>query len=217
MNHLYDDSYFSLRNNNDKKRLKTFQIEKGLINKYTNSGFLLDVGCGTGEFIENLNWQGDVYGIEVNDNAILKAKEKKIIFADDVLNYREFFDIIIFRGTIQHVLNPFEYIENSFKLLKKNGYLFFLSTPNSNSIYYKIWGDLPALDPERNYWVPSDISLINVCQNTGFILKQVEYNYFQSPYSRPLNDHLKFFLKILGIKTHFPFWKNMMDLVFQKV
>ena len=57
---------------------------------------------------------------------------------------------------------------------------------------------------------------INAMENIGFKLVEKRYPYIKSPYSNPLLDHIKFLLKILGMNTKFPFWKNSMDLIFEK-
>ena len=53
-------------------------------------------------------------------------------------------------------------------------------------------------------------------ENIGFKLVEKRYPYLKSPYSNPMVDHFKFVLKILGVNTKFPFWRNSMDLVFEK-
>ena len=102
-------------------------------------------------------------------------------------------------------------------MLKTNGYMVFLATPNINSIYYRLFRSLPALDPKRNFLLPSDIMVKQILENFKLKVLKVEYPYWSSPYAKPLSDHVKFFLRILGFKQNFAFWGNMMEYYAQKI
>ena len=75
-------------------------------------------------------------------------------------------------------------------------------TPNANSIYYKIWNTLPALEPELNFFIPSDIVLKQSMKNLGFKYLDTEYPYLNSPYSNIFIDHFKFFFKLLRFNSN---------------
>jgi SAM-dependent methyltransferase len=215
---LYKDEYFSSRTSNDMKRIKSFALEKEfLIKNLPLVGNVCDIGCSTGEFLKSINWIGDLYGTEVNDYAISIAKKNGIDFNKDIYNQNDFFDAVIFRGTIQHLPNPIDSIFSAFNSLKSGGKLIFLQTPNTNSIVYKITNDLPMLDSKLNFFIPSDIILTNICKNVGFELLDIEFPYIKSPYSNILVDHLKFTLLLFGCnKPNFPFYKNVMNVIFIK-
>jgi SAM-dependent methyltransferase len=220
MNQKYTEAfgpeYFEKRTGNDPKRQKSFLSEKKFINKYICSGKLLDVGCSTGEFIDVLEWSGEIYGMEISEYAQSIAEKKGIKFDKNLLNSKNFFDIIIFRGTIQHIDTPFLYLKKAFESLKPGGFVVFLMTPNTNSIYFKLWNTLPFLAPELNFYVPSDLDLKNAMQNFGFIFKGIRYPYFDSVYASPIRDHLRFIKKMFTGRGKFPFWRNSMDVIFQK-
>ena len=215
---LYDESYFTARYGNDPKRLKSFILENELLQKYVNfNGKICDIGCSTGEFIEAISWQGDRYGMEIVDEAITAAKEVGINFDKDITNTKNYFDFVVFRGTIQHVPEPIRYIQLAYDSLKPGGVVAFLATPNSNSIVYKLKNTLPALAPPLNFYIPSDISLINLSNNIGFQMLEIQKPYWNSPYRSLLKDHFNFFkMLILGTKPNTPFWGNMMNVVLIK-
>ena len=214
---VFDRGYFNNRFLNDNKRVKAFNSESKFIKNHVSSGRLLDIGCSTGEMIEAFDWDGPCYGMEISRYAKTKAKKNGIKFTKDIFNSRNYFDLVTYRGTIQHIDTPFLYLKKTYTSLKKGGKVAFLATPNSSSIYFKLWNTLPFLDlPTTNYYIPSDKWLINAMENIGFKLVEKRYPYIKSPYSNPLLDHIKFLLKILGMNTKFPFWKNSMDLIFEK-
>lgn len=212
----YPEEYFKDRLGNDPKRIESFRLESEFINKYISRGTLIDVGCSTGEFLDVLKWEGEKYGMEVSDHAVSIAKKKGIKFDKDILSCDNFFDLIIYRGTIQHLENPILYIQKSFKALKKGGFIVFLATPNADSAYYRFFKTLPFLDPPNNYYIPSETTLQRILTNFGFKIIDKRFPYLDSPYSRPFTDPIKFFLRFLGIRTKFAFWGNMMEIIAQK-
>lgn len=213
---LYPPEYFARRLGNDLKRQAAFRREAALIKRYVQTGRLLDVGCSTGEFIAVLNWPGEKYGMEVSDHAIRLAQQKGIRFDRDLHNSENYFDLIIFRGTIQHVDTPLLYLKQSFRALKPGGYLIFLITPNADSICYRLFRTLPMLEPTRNFYIPSATTLPQALTNFGFRLVLIRFPYLETPYAQPVRDHLKFLLRLLGVKTKFAFWGNALELVAQK-
>ena len=218
-NLIYDDEYFSKRNLNDPKRLKSFLVEKKFIKKFVNfNKTVCDVGCSTGEFLNYLNWDGKKFGVEVNPKAIKIAKKRNIIFKKNILSKKNYFDVIIFRGTIQHVDQPFIFLKKAFYSLKKGGYLFILATPDISSIYFRLFQNLPALDQNKNFYLPSFNNLKKICENCGFKFVEVNYTYFKSVYDNFTSDFFFFFLKILGLyrNKEISFPGNMMNLAFRK-
>ena len=130
---------------------------------------------------------------------------------------KKIFDLIIFRGTIQHVDEPFRMIKESYNSLKKGGYIVFLSTPNSNSFLYKLKHDLAFLDKKTNFYVQGEADLTNALINFGFKIKEIKFPYINTPYASLLKDHYNFIKNIIFKKFYpHPFWKTSMSIVAQK-
>tara|TARA_Y100001968_G_scaffold280565_1_gene277198 strand:- start:66816 stop:67487 length:672 start_codon:yes stop_codon:yes gene_type:complete len=207
-------SYFINRHGNDKKRLASFIKEKEFIsnlfsNKDINNLKVLDIGCSTGEFLNSIfSKNSNLYGIEPSEYASCIASENGIKIIKDI-NIEEDYDLIIYRGTIQYIPNPFESIDKSFQSLKVGGKILFLATPNIRSLYYLLFKSLPFLEEEMMYWVPSDVCLRRTLRNCGFSSISIYYPYFSSPYSQPIMDIIKFFIKLFTRIGSFPFPGNM--------
>ena len=215
---VFNKEYFKNRFLNDNKRIQSFKSEKEFIFSHIKKGTICDVGCSTGEMLSAFNWNGKQYGMEISSYAKNQAIESGISFEKDIFNSKDYFDIVIFRGTIQHIDTPFLYMKKCHESLKDDGMLVFLATPNTNSLYFKMWNTLPFLDyPESNYFIPNDEWLINAAKNIGFELVEIRYPYFYSPYSNFFLDHIKFILKAIGFKKlKFAFWHNSMDIILRK-
>ena len=103
------DEYFAGRHQNDAQRVASFLHEKAFLLRHVDlTGTVCDVGCATGEFLTVIGWSGPRFGMEVNASAIRAAESAGIQFDRNILTEREFFDAVIFRGTIQHLPQPFE-------------------------------------------------------------------------------------------------------------
>lgn len=213
---LYGEDYFADRfENEDPKRELSFKQEYSRIKKYLNEGAVLDVGCGMGNFLDIFDEGWNKHGIEISEYARGIAVDKGIRMID--YDYEEgSMDLVVFRGTLQHLDTPLLAIRKCIDLLKPGGYMVFLATPNTNSLCYRLFRDLPALDPERNFLLPSDVMLKQILENFNLEVMEFVYPYFDSPYSSPVRDHIKLLLRLFGAKNRFAFWHNMMECYARK-
>lgn len=195
--------------------------ERLIINELVpNGGRILDVGCGIGAFLSGFDkkkW--DLYGTDVADVAIKEARNNGVKVKDGLESYlypEEYFDVVVFRGSIQLIPNPFSTIQECIRLLKSGGFLIFLATPNSNSPYYRKFKTLPFLTPHLNYLIPSDIMLSNALRNFGLTVIKTRYPYIGGPYANIIRDHFFYILSFVGVKRRFPFWRSSMEIYARK-
>lgn len=220
---LYDKGYFCNRLGNDALRQASYKLERDYIESWLgrdifSTGSMLDIGCSTGEFIDALGWnKQNVYGMEISEYARKLAESKGIKFTRHLLNTDGFFDLVVFRGTIQHLSNPFEYISRANKVLKLGGHVLFLATPNTNSLYYRWFKTLPFLNERLNYWIPCNTSLCGFLKKNAFKIVDVQYPYLRTPYANLVSDHLKCVRKLI-FRTNdtFAFWRSSMTVLAQK-
>ncbi len=99
--------------------------------------FILDVGCGVGAFgAELLKYnQREVWGVELNENRALKAKEKLTrVFCGDINEVMNelpdrYFDCIIFNDILEHLVYPEAVLYKINNKLSENG-IVVVSIPN---------------------------------------------------------------------------------------
>jgi SAM-dependent methyltransferase len=213
----WNDDYFIDRTSNNPLRTIQFEQDADFIRSFVKNGVVCDVGCSTGEFLRHMKFEGILYGMEINDIAKKKASDI-ISFEKNIFTEENYFDLIIFRGTIQHVDIPFQMIKSAHKSLKNGGYIIFLATPNSNSILYRIKQDLPFLDWSLNFYIPGEKELTNVLENFGFEIKKVEFPYWKTPYRNFIKDHFKFILNLFSRKFYkHAFWGSSMNIAAKKI
>jgi 2-polyprenyl-3-methyl-5-hydroxy-6-metoxy-1,4-benzoquinol methylase len=135
-----------------------------LISKYFKTGNILDIGCGTGEFLntcKNAKW--NTIGIEPDDDARSMAIKN---FGLDVRKESELknlkdqsFDVISMWHVLEHVPKLNERVEELRRLIKPNG-LIIIAVPNCDSLDAKIYKEFwAAYDLPRHlyHFTPKDI------------------------------------------------------------
>lgn len=106
---------------------------------------VLDVGANSGEFMKLLKEKREceVYGIDVSEVAIAKAKEKgfEVINCDAAKMPFEdsSFDVVVLMEVLSHLPDPAEVVKEIRRVLKPSGYLLG-SVPHANLERY-IWDD----------------------------------------------------------------------------
>jgi SAM-dependent methyltransferase len=211
---LYEAPYFGKYYLNDPKRDVMYQQEiKRILKYYPNGGTVLDVGCGVGNFLSKMDDRWIKYGVEPSDFAKDKAVLKNITLLTDIsyVNF-DFFDVVVFRGSLQHINFPMASLVHATRSLKKGGLLVILATPDSDSLVYKIFGNLPALDKPRNWVLFGNRFLRNILQRLGFQNIKVIHPYFGTPYANPQMDFIKFFISLIFGYRKFAFPGNQMEI-----
>ena len=116
------------------------KITNSNIYDYLNNKKILDIGCGTGEFLKNYHdLKNQCIGIDIQQNFKFKNKIGFTLKNTDIKNFinnnKKKFDIIFIFEFLEHLnLSDREFLfKNLFKLLNKNS-LIFISTLNKNII-----------------------------------------------------------------------------------
>jgi SAM-dependent methyltransferase len=211
---LYPEAYYRLNQySHDPKRAAAYGLEHAQIMRRTGlGGNILDVGCGLGDFLMTFDDRWQRYGTEISEYAATQAAKKNIrMLALENVGQVEYFDVVVFRGTLQHIENPVGSLRQAYTALKPGGLLAILATPNTDSLCYKLFGTLPPLDPPRN-WIPFGAKMLgNVLVNLGFRNIEFRYPYWGGPYASPLNNALRFASALLGHYRPFAWPGNMME------
>lgn len=216
----YGARYFDTYYRSDPKREVMYRHERARIERWCAGGRIFDVGCGLGSFLAGFpvdRWER--YGSDISPVAIegARANGLRVKDAHEAYDYPDsHFDVIVFRGSLQLLPEPFSMIRTCIRLLKPGGYLVFLSTPNSNSPYYRRFKTLPFLTPDGNYLIPSDIMVRNALQNYGLEVVDIQYPYLETPYAQVFKDHLYYVLSFFGVRRKFAFWRSAMEIYARK-
>jgi len=162
----------------------------------SKSKSLLDVGCGTGDFLQTAqqnNWL--VSGIEPNEQArhIANKKTNNAVFEiDELLRFESnSFDVITLWHVLEHLPNLEDHISVFKKLLKPKGTLI-IAVPNYKSFdakhYKQFWA---AYDVPRHLWHFNQSSISKLVSKDSFQVEKVKPMWFDSFYVSMLSEKHK--------------------------
>ena len=157
------------------RRQKMVQRRK-MIERYSHktSGSILDVGCGTGIFLHEMEQSGwQAAGIEPVHSAARYAQQR---FGLQVFKGTTSsnpyppasFDVITFWDVLEHTRYPFAELSATATLLRPDG-LVAINVPNWNSLDRRLFGaGWVGFDPPRHLYVLDQRSLTRLLQQAGF-------------------------------------------------
>lgn len=187
---LFEKAYHFVRSITLKQKLK-------LINSFeTEAKMLLDVGCGTGDFLSLCKQNGwQVNGIEPNADARSIANHKVDNSVYDVDRLETFesnsFDIITLWHVLEHLPNLESHIVTFKRLLKPNGKLI-IAVPNFKSFdaqhYKEFWA---AYDVPRHLWHFSKESVSKIASKENLAVEKILPMKFDAFYVSLLSEKYK--------------------------
>ena len=179
-------------------RKRTIRSKATLVKKSTgiDKGKLLDVGSGTGAFVNEMKQQGwQVTGLEPDNDARQLAKQMYGTELDDVNQLYKLppasFDAITLWHVLEHVHDLQIYVQQLKNLLKENGKIFF-ALPNYNAkdaaIYTDYWA---AYDVPRHLYHFSPRSMQVLMERNGLKLLKHKPMWYDSFYISLLSSKYK--------------------------
>lgn len=234
-NDFYDDKYYlgakAIGYSNYVLNTSTFRRNflKWLreIRKYKSGGNLLDVGCGTGIFLDLVRSDGwNVLGVEVSGFGAQYATSTFNIDVvnDDFLNAsltEDHFDVLTMWDTIEHLSDPLTAMTKAHKLLKAKG-IFALLTGDIESVLSRLtrtrWR---LMTPPLHLYYFSTATIVRALRETGFrplkIIrpgKFVSLDLFLYQFSNLYLPHLQQLARVMLNRANlarFAFYINLKD------
>ncbi|MCG2725693.1 MAG: class I SAM-dependent methyltransferase [Elusimicrobia bacterium] len=152
------------------------------IKKLKSPGKILDIGCGAGGFLSDMQKEGwAVYGCDLDSNICDTAKNStglKNIYTGDVLFLDfpdNFFDVITLWHVLEHLTNPKDTLRKINKLLKDGGILI-VESPDFSSIQSKFFKDKWfSLDLPRHIHQFSPKTVKKICNSASLEIFKKDY------------------------------------------
>ena len=188
---LINNLYHKVRNFTLKSKRKLVQQETHL-----SKGNILDIGCGTGAFLNEMKSSGwTITGLEPDEQASKNAARLYNINTQNPETLfqlpKKSFDAITMWHVLEHVHQLNDYIKTLHDLINDNGRIF-IAVPNYTSYdashYEEHWA---AYDVPRHLYHFSPQSMETLLNKHGLKLKSVKPMWFDSFYVSMLSQHIK--------------------------
>ena len=230
LNKLYS-TYFDGREQDvetTEKRKLMYQLEVDFILKHLkHHNTILDVGCGGGLFLDKFPPSLTKLATDYDSIAAKEAENKGIkCYVGDLLDIEikeAPLDVVMFRGVIEHVVDPKKTLEKVSHLLAPKGLLYITSIPDLNSVCAELYrGQWNLVVPDHLYYMNEPL-LTGLLIDMNLTLLDKYHFYEETPYANPLSDYQQICRDLRKLRngekikdTSPAYWGNMMSLVYQK-
>lgn len=179
-------------------RKRTLRKKKKLLQRtlQLNTGSLLDVGSGTGAFVQYMQQQGwQVTGLEPDADARQVALEVNRVNLEAISRFYELparsFDAITLWHVMEHVHDLHAYVQQLKNLLKPNGRIF-IAVPNHTAADAAAYGAFwAAWDVPRHLYHFSPQSMQVLLEKNGLSVKAHHPMWYDSFYISLLSSQYK--------------------------
>lgn len=174
-------------------RRVTLKQKRKLINKLIaqKKGTILDIGCGTGAFLEEMQKSGwKAIGLEPDESArkIAISRNLNVHPAEDLFQLRENVDVITMWHVLEHVHDLHRYLTKVAGVLNQDGVLL-VAVPNYTAYdqlaYQQYWA---AYDVPRHLYHFSPASIRALMEKHGFRVEKMLPMWFDSFYVSMLSE-----------------------------
>ena len=202
---IFDSIYNMVRSYMLGRKRKIVENSSGI-----KQGSLLDIGCGAGHFLSSLKENGwDVKGVDASQKARELVKSQfdiDVITPENWFNSDETYDIITCWHSLEHVYDPWVYLEKIKTQLSVDGVLI-VASPNYESTDGNKYGaDWAAYDTPRHLYHFAPISMQKIMFNNEFLINEIHRMAFDAFYVSILSSQHMEKPMISGIWNGFVSW-----------
>ena len=136
-------------------------------------GLLLDVGCGSGDWLlrmQELGWA--VQGLDFDEAAVQTARSRGLTIRSGGLQAQQYatasFDVVTLNHVIEHLPDALATLTECRRILRPGGVLV-LYTPNSTSLGHAVFrSNWRGLEPPRHLNIFGPRSIVTLLRQAGF-------------------------------------------------
>ena len=144
-----------------------------------NGGVALDVGAGSGAFcvcLGKTNFFKEIIALDFSKDCVQSCQDKGLTSKYGTIEDMDdnSVDIICINDLIEHLFDPFVFLNNCLRVIRKGGYLY-ISTPNGEGFDFKI-----LKERTKNITPPEHLNYFNtnsmhkILTDVGFKVKFIE-------------------------------------------
>lgn len=194
-------------------RKRSIRIKLNLVKSFISGSNILDIGCGTGEFLSYCKQHGlKAWGVEPNERGRNFAIKGKLNVADSLLNLdiiEGTIDCITMWHVLEHIHDLNETMRELYYLLSNDGILI-IAVPNCNSRdarYFKeYWA---AYDVPRHLYHFSNDTISQLAEKFGYNILKVIPQKLDAYYISMLSIKYKYNKMCSWLFPIYGFWFNL--------
>ena len=161
--------------------VRSYQLnqKKKLIRKFSKkrNGKILDIGCGTGDFLQVMKkFHWNISGVDTSDKARTIVNKKlniEVMAPQDWIKGDEKFDVITCWHSLEHVHEPWVYLDKIKRSLNPDG-LLIVALPNYQSTDAKIFKEFwAAYDTPRHLYHFTIESMNKIIHPHSFTVRSI--------------------------------------------
>lgn len=195
---IYDnlsEEYFTLESKIRSDFSRSYKDILDSLDKFKQNNRLLEVGCSTGSLLLEAKAQGwDTFGAEISRRSAEYGINKHglNIFIGDLIQANfpdEYFDVVLFIQTLEHLPDPNAHIKECQRILRKGGVVF-ISVPNFSGLTTTFLKSRYYYVESRHLFYFTPHTLRMVLENNGFSiskLKTMGLDFFNMLFGNILN------------------------------
>ena len=175
------------------KTVRSVQLRRksAIIREYSPGPKLLDIGCGTGAFLNEMTSQNfETFGVEINPDARASAQQltQRPIYPTVLDLNNHTFDIITYWHVLEHLSDPVQSVIQASQMINAEG-IMLVAVPNHTSYdanhYSKFWA---GYDVPRHLFHFSPDSMKRIALSSGLNLISILPMKFDSFYVSLLSE-----------------------------
>ena len=175
-------------------RRRTIKGKHRLIARSHPTGAVLDIGCGTGDFLTYLKTKGyTVQGVEVSPQAreLAQGKGLDVVTTLEEIKPEPRYNVITLWHVLEHVANPKETLARLHQLAQDDA-LLVIAVPDRSSWDAQHYGvDWAAWDVPRHLSHFRREDLRKLLAAAGFELREIRNMWFDAPYVAMLSEQYR--------------------------
>lgn len=175
-------------------RKRAIRGKHKLVSSYQSRGGVLDLGCGTGDFLAYMAQQGyEATGVEISSQARAVAQAKGLRVEPDLneLPVTATFDLVTLWHVLEHLPDPRKALNEIHSRLAPGAHVV-IAVPNRTSWDAKFYGDVwAAWDVPRHLSHFCREDLTKLLEDTGFVVRQFRNMWYDAPYVSMLSEQYR--------------------------
>jgi 2-polyprenyl-3-methyl-5-hydroxy-6-metoxy-1,4-benzoquinol methylase len=136
---------------------------------------LLDIGCGSGDFVATAGLMGwNAEGVDPDAAAVAVCRGRGVVVTEGFVEQIEankqvgYWDAVTMSHCVEHVADPAALLDQVHAMLAPGGEVW-LGLPNPESIGARYFGlDWESIDAPRHLVLPTQAALVTACHAAGF-------------------------------------------------